>query len=422
MFRIELAIRAVTITCITMLPNFCITAAPVNFTAKDVRVNLHGNVPEHTELVVNAEYASRTCTGDKVIYPYPDEPEKKETVSLVSQTFSAKEKTYPYSINLPYKNIGECGWKLVHIAAQFYTSESQKTTNDKPSYIYFLQVYEYSPRDLPQEIAFTPGVYSIIYDQTKKGISQRQTYLALTDSPPLPWMVKNKTTQRVNLEEGQKISVLLSPHMMPDYVVHVTNVLSADNKGEITMTYPDGTTFFYGPEASKPQGAFSGSGHLLAVFGPENPESRANTLAKATDAASKTTLAKLYEDSVGIRQAPQNKEKAQALYSEAANGGDIKAMRWLAHQAEMRKDEKQQSLWLHKMADAGDKSGLACLIQYQLCKGDDPTRLVDKLRALDGQVRGVSVSGFLRDYKELYSSNPERFRERQCDECLQFND
>lgn len=398
------------------LPFSFAMAKSVNFNTQDARITLHGSVPKQTSLKINAQYASPTCTGDEtiVIRSNDEETKKKKTVSFVRKIFPSKENAYPYNIDLPYSDTGECRWQLTQIAAQFFTDSPDKS----PSYVYFLRVNEAYPHDYPQDIAITPTVYTINYNETKNGTTERQTYLALSDSEPLPWMVKKFATQTLILEEGHKLSVNLSPRIMTDYVVHVTNVLSTDKKGHITITYPDGTTFFYGQEADKPKGALSGSRYMLTVFGPENPESQINSLAKASDPTSKVTLAKIYESSVGIQQ---DKEKAALLYLDAANNGNTTAMRWLTHQAEVRHDEKQQSFWLHKLADTGDKSGQACLIRYKLCKGQVPNLLVDKLRALEGQVYKVSVRSFLYDYEDFYSSDREKFQQRWCDECFNLD-
>ncbi|MGL5488720.1 MAG: tetratricopeptide repeat protein, partial [Shewanella sp.] len=167
-------------------------------------------------------------------------------------------------------------------------------------------------------------------------------------------------SRRIHLADERVTRVNFTPQIAEDYAV---NIHILDKKSKVS--YPDGTEFTY-----------IKAGLRLYPYG--SAQSRFNSLQRSARLEDKRQLAKIYDS--GIEQVFEgDKAKAEVLYRELGEAGDMESINWLRERASWGYIKDGQ-YWLERAAKLGD-------IQAQLELINQPLSVIPMGKVNTGQAK-----------------------------------
>nr|WP_307955309.1 hypothetical protein [Shewanella putrefaciens] len=176
----------------------------------------------------------------------------------------------------------------------------------------YYPIYSYAPED---KQPFDVGLKSSL----QREVSDR-------------WSLQH--SRRIRLTDERVTRVNFTPQIAEDYAV---NIHILDRKAKVS--YPDGTEFTY-IKAD------------LRLYPYDSAKSRFNSLQRSARLEDKRQLAKIYDS--GIEHVFEgDKAKAEVLYRELGEAGDMESINWLRERARWGYIKDGQ-YWLERAAKLGD--------------------------------------------------------------------
>ena len=342
----------------------------------DPSVTLRGELPVDTALQIDASYVSSQCSHKELIFPGGDitDPQWKarNSWSGIHKTFSAMAQKQKYQMELPTSEMGKCRWRLDKLKMTFTVMAGGGEPPDK-DHRYYIYSFSHKESDYKKSnFIFTPVIYPLTVERTHNDRITHEEYLASSDRKTTEWFSAYRVESEINFASGKSVSINVSPTMATDYRVKIATRLDTDPKAwtkkyHATVTYPDGTTYFYtrDPDAQAPLGAIAWHDKSATLlYSPNYPESRIATLTRSTQPESMRLLAAIYQLGHAV---PQDQEKARKLYEKAALGGDIPALIWMKQQAQYAQDKPQIQRWSRLLGPVGEAELQFDLAWKRLC-------------------------------------------------------
>lgn len=336
----------------------------------DPSVTLRGELPADTALQIDASYVSSQCSHNELIFPGGDftDPQWKarNSWSGIHKTFSATAKKQSYWLELPASETGKCRWRLDKLKMTFTVTPDAGLTSDE-DHRYYIYAFNHKETDYKKSsYKFTPVIYPLTVEKNHNGQITHEEYLASSDRKATEWFLAYRVESGINFASGSSVSIDVSPTMATDYRVKVATRLDTDPEAwtktyRATVTYPDGTSYFYtrDPDAPVPDGVIAWRDRSSTLlYSPNAPESRIATLTRSAQPESMRLLAAIYQLGHAV---PQDQKKARQLYEKAALGGDIPALIWMKQQAQYDQDKQQIQRWSRLLGPAGEAE-----LQYDL--------------------------------------------------------
>ncbi|WP_325081314.1 tetratricopeptide repeat protein [Klebsiella aerogenes] len=359
--------------------------------AGDSRILLRGELPAKTTLQINASYVSTHCSHRELVFSGGDitEPQwrTRNSWSYINKTVPAMAEKQSYLMELPVNEMGKCRWRLDKLKMTFTlsASERQPTANDHLYYVYSFNHEERASE--PDALTFTPTIYPLAVEREHNNEITKETFLASSDRKAAEWFSAYEVKSALNFAHIKHLTINVSPTMDVSYRVNIASRLDTDPKAwtkkyRATVTYPDGTTYFYtrDPDAPVPDGAIAWRDNASTMlYSPDAPESHLATLTRSGAPQVKRLLAEIYQLGHAV---PQDKEKARRLYQQAALGGDVPAMLWMKQQAQYARDKQQIQRWNSRLAQAGDATAQFDLAWRDVCWKRDTKNAEAMLRHL----------------------------------------
>ncbi|WP_297892791.1 sel1 repeat family protein [Shewanella sp.] len=357
--------------------------------ADSQRFEFVGALPANTQLELVGYYASSICTRKEIRFPGGDiaNPYRAtlEKTSVLRRLISSDGQGREFSLPLALNGGGDCQWRLDNVMLDVTILPShplwQKTQTLKNEYLAKLQdsaavktpaiqsssPVKVSPHDefyLNLELNIEPiragkGEDNLAQAATEQSISPVYYPVFIHnpgDEQPFEVRLNSNLKQTsslwdrayskmVPLGKQAVVRINFNPQIATDYQVDVWY-----QPDRVAVNYPDGTQYTYANGEVK-----------LYAYG--KPESQINTLAQSAKAEDKRLLARIYELGHAL---PRDEVKAQQYYREAAEAGDIVALRWMRDQAGYGGRTDEKIYWLERAASFGDNAAKLELIRLPL--------------------------------------------------------
>lgn len=357
------------------------------------RIELVGTLPADTELELIGFYYSSICTEKEMYFPSGDiaNPQwrTKGTTSQLRQVVTSLHSASHFTQSVALQGGGSCEWQLTNIQLNMSLLPShrlwQEAQSLKKQYLAELPVAKVKDEALEKDafkqsfdliptlkeadavsvdsndatISFSPIYYPIYsyapedkqpFDVGLKSSLQRE----VSDR----WSLQH--SRRIRLTDERVTRVNFTPHIAEDYAV---NIHILDRKAKVS--YPDGTEFTY-IKAD------------LRLYPYDSAKSRFNSLQRSARLEDKRQLAKIYDS--GIEHVFKgDKAKAEVLYRELGEAGDMESINWLRERARWGYIKDGQ-YWLERAAKLGD-------IQAQLELINQPLSVIPLGKVNTGQAK-----------------------------------
>lgn len=357
------------------------------------RIELVGTLPADTELELIGFYYSSICTEKEMYFPSGDiaNPQwrTKGTTSQLRQVVTSLHNASHFTQSVALQGGGSCEWQLTNIQLNMSLLPShrlwQEAQSLKKQYLAELPVAKVKDEALEKDafkqsfdliptakeadaasvdsndatLSFSPIYYPIYsyapedkqpFDVGLKSSLQRE----VSDRWSLQY------SRRIRLTDERVTRVSFTPQIAEDYAV---NIHILDKKSKVS--YPDGTEFTY-----------IKVGLQLYPYG--SAESRFNSLQRSAHLEDKRQLAKIYDS--GIEHVFEgDKAKAEVLYRELGEAGDMESINWLRERARWGYIKDGQ-YWLEHAAKLGD-------IQAQLELINQPLSVIPLGKVNTGQAK-----------------------------------
>lgn len=339
------------------------------------RIEVTGTVPADSELELIGFYYSSICTEKEMYFPSGDivHPKwrTKGTTSQLRKVISSTDGASNFTLSLALHKGGRCQWKLTNININMSILPNhhlwRETQSLKEQYLAELPVAkrnnkEFAQKNFEQSFNLIPVSKPMGSAKKPKGDSIEPIYypVYIYDNNTHLFNVKLKSNlQRevtnlwdmqneayISLSNELVTQVNFNPLIDENYALHV---YLGDKKAKVL--YPDETAFTY-PIAD------------LRLYPYGSPESRFKSLLHSSRIEDKKKLANIYNSGI-LYVFEADKIKAEALYRELGEAGDMEAIDWLRERAGWGYIKDGQ-YWLERAAKLGNLKAKLELINQPL--------------------------------------------------------
>lgn len=352
------------------------------------RIELVGTLPADTELELIGFYYSSICTEKEMYFPSGDiaNPQwrTKGTTSQLRQVVTSLHNASHFTQSVALQGGGSCEWQLTDIKLNMSLLPShrlwQEAQSLKKQYLAELPAAKVKDEALEKDaleqsfdliptskspdsndatISFSPIYYPVYsYSPEDKQPFNAGLKNSLQREAANLWDLHN--SRRIRLTDKQVTRVNFTPQIAEDYAV---NIHTLGNKAKVS--YPDGTEFSY-------------SIADLRLYPYDSPESRFTSLQRSARLEDKKQLAKIYDSGI-VYVFEGDKAKAEVLYRELGEAGDMQSINWLRERARWGYIKDGQ-YWLERAAKLGD-------IQAQLELINQPLSVIPRGKVNTGQAK-----------------------------------